>query len=64
MEHRRNFKRYGITAAAVLASAFLQAFTMNTFLTPVRLLPSGFTGIAALLESIAAIFGVPGGHTF
>lgn len=57
MEHRKNFRRYGITAMAVLASALLQAFTMNTFLTPVHLLPSGFTGIAALLESIAAIFG-------
>lgn len=57
MEHRKRFGRYGITAMAVLASALLQAFTMNTFLTPVQLLPSGFTGIAALLESIAAIFG-------
>lgn len=34
------------------------AFAMNTFLTPVELLTSGFTGIAALMESIAALFGV------
>ncbi len=51
-------KRYLIMTAAVIASALLQAFTMNTFLTPVELLPSGFTGIAALLEKVIGIFGV------
>ena len=40
--------RYLIMAAAVTVSALLQAFTMNVFLDPVQLLPSGFTGIAAL----------------
>jgi uncharacterized membrane-anchored protein YitT (DUF2179 family) len=43
--------------AAVVASAFLQAFTMNLFLEPVQLLPSGFTGIASLLSKITGLFG-------
>ncbi len=45
-------------AAAVTVSALLQAFTMNVFLDPVQLLPSGFTGIAALLSRIAALAGI------
>lgn len=51
-------KRYMITTAAVAASALLQAFTMQTFMTPVHLLPSGFTGIATLIENIAGLFGL------
>jgi len=51
-------KRYFVMAAAVVASALLQAFAMNTFLEPVGLLPSGFTGIAALLARIAAVLGI------
>lgn len=51
-------KRYFIMTAAVIASAFLQAFTMNTFLEPVGLLPSGFTGIASLLSRITALAGI------
>ena len=43
--------------AAVIASALLQAFTMNIFLEPVQLLPSGFTGIASLLSRITGTFG-------
>ena len=50
-------KRYFIMTAAVIASAFLQAFTMNLFLEPVQLLPSGFTGIASLLSKITGLFG-------
>ena len=50
--------RYLIMAAAVTVSALLQAFTMNVFLDPVQLLPSGFTGIAALLSRIAALAGI------
>ena len=49
--------RYFIMAAAVTASALLQAFAMNVFLEPVQLLPSGFTGIAALLSKIAGAAG-------
>lgn len=50
-------KRYLIMTAAVIVSAFLQAFAMNTFLEPVQLLPSGFTGIASLLSKITGLFG-------
>ena len=51
-------KRYLIMTAAVIVSAFLQAFAMNTFLEPVQLLPSGFTGIAALLSRVAQTAGI------
>ncbi|MCI8664933.1 MAG: YitT family protein [Hungatella sp.] len=51
-------KRYVIMLAAVTASALLQAFAMNIFLEPVGLLPSGFTGIAALLSKIAGVVGI------
>lgn len=51
-------KRDLIMAAAVMASALLQAFAMNTFLEPVGLLPSGFTGIASLLSRIAGTLGI------
>ncbi len=50
-------KRFFFIPAAVIASAFLQAFTMNLFLEPVQLLPSGFTGIASLLSKITGLFG-------
>lgn len=51
-------KRYLIITAAVFASALLQAFTMNAFLEPVGLLPSGFTGIASLLSKILGSAGI------
>ena len=51
-------KRYLIMTAAVLVSALLQAFTMNIFLEPVGLLPSGFTGIASLLSKILGLVGI------
>lgn len=51
-------KRYLIMSAAVTASALVQAFTMNTFLEPIGLLPSGFTGIASLLSRITGMFGL------
>ena len=51
-------KRYLIMTAAVFASALLQAFTMNAFLEPVGLLPSGFTGIASLLSKILGSAGI------
>lgn len=44
--------------AAVIGSALLQAFAMNMFMEPVQLLPSGFTGIAALLSKIAGAAGI------
>lgn len=50
--------RYLIMAAAVSASALLQAFAMNVFLEPVGLLPSGFTGIASLASKMAGAAGI------
>lgn len=58
MDKKIKGKRYLIMTAAVVASALLQAFAMSTFLRPVELLPSGFTGIATLLERITALFGI------
>ena len=47
-----------ITAGAVVASALLQAFLIQAFVNPANLLPSGFTGIAVLIDRITAPFGV------
>lgn len=54
----RKLARYVISFVAVLASAFLQAFTMQVFLTPAQILSSGFTGVAVLLDRIAELFGM------
>ena len=51
-------KRYAVTTAAVIASAFLQAFAMQTFLDPVNILSSGFTGVAVLIERITSLYGI------
>lgn len=58
MTKNNKILRYVITTAAVVFSAFLQAFTMNTFLIPAHILPSGFTGVARLAEQITGLFGV------
>ncbi len=42
--------------ACVVLSAFLQAFVLETFLLPAKLLSAGFTGIAILLNQITAKF--------
>lgn len=55
---RRRINTYLFTAAAVFFSAFIQAFSMKTFLDAVNLLPGGFTGLAILLEQITGLFGV------
>ena len=47
-----------ITAVAVTASALLQAFLIQAFVNPADLLPSGFTGIAVLLDRITSLGGV------
>ena len=56
--NKKTAKRYAVTTAAVIASAFLQAFAMQTFLTPAQILSSGFTGMAVLIERITSIYGV------
>ena len=58
MKENRKIMRYATTAAAVTASALLQAFAMNAFLTPAQILPSGFTGVASLAEKITGLFGI------
>ena len=49
--------RYAVTAIAVTVSALLQAFAMDAFLTPAQILPSGFTGVARLVEKITGLLG-------
>ena len=46
MNHAQTIRRYAITLAAVVFSAFLQAFTLQVFFTPMQILSSGFTGVA------------------
>lgn len=53
MKMKRNF----LMLAAVTISAVLQALAMNTFLCPVHLLPSGFTGLATIIEYATAWMG-------
>lgn len=50
-------KRYGITTVAVICSGLLQAFAMQTFLTPTGILSSGFTGVAVLVDKITSRAG-------
>lgn len=47
-----------ITAVAVTASALLQTFVIQAFVNPADLLPSGFTGIAVLVDRITSLAGV------
>ena len=47
-----------ITAAAVVVSALVQAFVIQAFVNPANLLPSGFTGVAVLIDRITALWGV------
>lgn len=49
--------RRTITLLAVILSAFLQAYAMQTFVHPSNLLSSGFTGVAILIDTIAGLFG-------
>lgn len=42
---------------AVVASALLQTFVIQSFIRPAQLLSGGFTGIAILLDDIASLYG-------
>ena len=46
-----------ITAVGVVASAFLQAYTLIVFVRPANLLSSGFTGVAILIDKITSLYG-------
>lgn len=47
-----------ITAGAVFVSALLQTFLIQAFVEPAHLLPSGFTGVAVLVNEITSLGGV------
>lgn len=55
----RKQRRYAITACAVLVSALLQALVLQTLLNSANLLPSGFTGVATILEMGCEKIGLP-----
>ena len=55
---RHTIVRRVITTVAVVASALLQAFLIQAFVNPANLLPSGFTGIAVLIDRITSLGGV------
>jgi uncharacterized membrane-anchored protein YitT (DUF2179 family) len=62
LDHLRDLKRYSAfrlarTAAAVVASALLQAFAITAFANPANLLSGGFTGIAMLIDKLTCLFG-------
>lgn len=46
-----------MTILAVVASALIQAFVIQTFIRPSNLLSGGFTGVAILIDNIASLFG-------
>ncbi len=46
-----------ITIVAVVVSALLQTFVIQSFIRPAQLLSGGFTGIAILLDDIASLYG-------
>lgn len=47
-----------ITAIAVFVSALIQTFLIQAFVQPADLLPSGFTGVAVLVDRITSLGGV------
>ncbi len=55
---RLTWIRRAITACAVVASALLQTFLIQAFANPANLLPSGFTGIAVLIDRVTSLGGV------
>ena len=49
--------KYLKTLFCVFLSALLQSFCINVFITPSKLLSSGFTGLAILINKISSLFG-------
>lgn len=57
-KYRKNIiVRRIITILAVIISALLQTYVIQAFIRPANLLSSGFTGVAILIERIAALYG-------
>ena len=48
--YKKKAVRNAVTCAAVLVSALLQSFVIQTFIRPAELLSGGFTGIAILVD--------------
>ena len=46
-----------VTIVAVVVSALLQTFVIQSFIRPAQLLSGGFTGIAILIDDIASLYG-------
>lgn len=55
---RKTMVRHAVCLASVLASAFLQAYTIHAFVNPAGLLSSGFTGLAILIDRVTSLFGM------
>lgn len=54
---RRKAMRNLITLCAVVLSALLQTFVIQSMIRPANMLSSGFTGVAILIDKIAALYG-------
>lgn len=46
-----------MTTVAVVASALLQTYVIQAFITPAGLLSGGFTGVAILIDRVTSLFG-------
>ena len=56
--YKKKGVRNAVTCAAVIVSALLQSFVIQTFIRPAELLSGGFTGIAILVDMAASKFGM------
>lgn len=55
---KRNSKiRKVITVMAVVLSALLQSFVIQSFMRPANMLSGGFTGVAILIDNITSLYG-------
>lgn len=58
---KRNSKiRKVMTVTAVVLSALLQSFVIQSFMRPANMLSGGFTGVAILIDNITTLYG----HSF
>lgn len=57
MRFKNKNLRYLVSFAAVLISSLVQTFAIKTFVQSAGLLSSGFTGVAILIDRIAALYG-------
>lgn len=56
--YKKKGVRNAVTCAAVIVSALLQSFVIQTFIRPAELLSGGFTGVAILVDMAASKFGM------